>query len=129
MNRTAIALTVALTSIAATTPADAGVRIGVQFGNDRGRYDERGRYGAGRIAFDNGYPARGAPGHAASAANADRGAASPPAARQSRSCAAQVADAAQPSAPRPDRGPSSRVCVHVNQNALPRARERPQRRR
>ena len=57
MNRTAIALTLALTTIAATTPADAGVRIGVQFGNDRGRYDERGRYGAGRIAFDKGYRA------------------------------------------------------------------------
>lgn len=55
MNRTAIAITLALTSIAATTPADAGVRIGVQFGNDRGGYNERGRYGASRIAFDNGY--------------------------------------------------------------------------
>lgn len=55
MNRTAIALTLALTTIAAATPAVADVRIGVQIGPDRGRYDERGRYGVSRIAFDNGY--------------------------------------------------------------------------
>ena len=55
MNRRTIATALALATLAAATPAQAGVQIGIRIGNDRGGYSERGRYDVRRIAFDNGY--------------------------------------------------------------------------
>lgn len=59
MNRTTIAAALAIVTIAAVTPSQAGVRVGIHIGPDRGgyydRYDRRDRHYADRIAFDNGY--------------------------------------------------------------------------
>lgn len=59
MNRTTLAAAIAFATLAAATPAQAGVRVGIHIGNDRPGYyergDSRGRSNVGRIAFDNGY--------------------------------------------------------------------------
>lgn len=58
MNRTTLAAVLALTTLAAASPAQAGVRIGIEIDRDRRGgygYEGRGRYNVDRIAFDNGY--------------------------------------------------------------------------
>ena len=55
MNRKTSAATLAFTTLAAVAPVQAGVQIDLRIGNDRADYRDRGRYNAGRIAFDNGY--------------------------------------------------------------------------
>jgi hypothetical protein len=54
MNRRTLAAAIALATIAAATPSQAGVQVGIHIGSDRGYYD-RGRLDVRRIAFDNGY--------------------------------------------------------------------------
>lgn len=55
MNRRTIATALAFATLAAATPAQAGVQVGIRIGNDRGGYSDRGRYDVRRVAFDNGY--------------------------------------------------------------------------
>lgn len=59
MNRITLVTALALASLAAATPAQAGVRVGIHIGGDRDRWDDRGGYRdrryVDRIAFDNGF--------------------------------------------------------------------------
>lgn len=55
MNRRTLAAALAFATLAAATPSQAGVQVGIHIGSDRGGYYDRGRYDVRRIAFDNGY--------------------------------------------------------------------------
>ena len=55
MKQRIIAAAIALGALTAAAPAQADVRVGIQIGPSRGGYNDRGRFDARRIAFDNGY--------------------------------------------------------------------------